>query len=87
MKHDYKPALAHIDSTISIIVASGDIDEYRMGILKSARNALRIADALMGEPSEAMCEAGQRGRGYNSINPSQATWTAMRDQFLKEVGE
>lgn len=52
--------------------------------IDTAIKALRIADRLMGEPSEGMVLKA-RGEMNHFDNSSIAIYKAMRDQMLKEI--
>lgn len=76
MTHDYKAALDYINSN--------NLGVQPAVIIDTIIHALRIADKLMKEPSDGMCNSGSK-RFEIMWGDAQCVFEDMRDQMLKEV--
>ena len=88
MKHDFKAALgAVIAGHDTQVEYPNSINRLTLDELKAIIHALRIADRLMGEPSDRMYVAFMNE--FNSYQPMtesfDAGFKAMRDQMIKEI--
>lgn len=84
MTHDFKKAFEWCDK-IEILAKSINASHEFVENVPTIRLALKLADRLMGEPSEAM-----RMAAYDEWQNGKDAWSqllAMRDQLLKECVE
>lgn len=78
MKYDYADAL----ETFNQDDKSGFSMIHGHDTANTIRHALRFAEKMMKKPSEESIEAG-----WNAFGGPEATFKAMRDAALKELGE
>jgi hypothetical protein len=92
---EFKDALEFIEKYSRVIDMPDDrqLRAWNTGGMKAfvsnhfneIQKALRIADRLMGEPSDAMIAHGQEYAYHEMKQHAEGCFRVMRDQLLKEI--